>query len=225
MDSSQDVTLADGVLIEQLGAECVVFVPGSTDVLTLTGEMATAVVRLRAGEPVSASDAGVAELVDLGVVSAPTRLTRRRVLTAGAVGVGAGVAALAMPSVAGASSPSAGSPGGRLVRGGGWTKAEQTNNPEIQARLNNPPALTPTDISLVRVFDPPYPVNPAPSPTLQGSVTVGGVTYSAFLIDYKNTSNIYSFTAWFFLGASTIATDDPFVLTYTFGGISYTVTP
>lgn len=126
MTMRNGVTLSEGVLVEKLGSECVVFVPGRKDVLTLSGDMARVVVSISAGKPVSMSDPGVSELVDLGVVSAPSALSRRGVLSVGAVGVGAGVAALAMPSVAAASSPSVLTDGGDSegdLNGGGSSSA------------------------------------------------------------------------------------------------------
>lgn len=96
------IAIASGVVVEQLGADLMVMIPGSTGVLTLSGDAATAVRRIQSGSPV-ATDAVVSDLVRLGVLET-SGLSRRGLIRAGAIGAGAGIAVMAMPSVAMASS-------------------------------------------------------------------------------------------------------------------------
>jgi hypothetical protein len=95
--------LVSGVVVEQVGDDVLVVVPGTTEALRLSGEAAKTVLTIQAGESVSSSDPVVGELVARGVVEVPG-LSRRGLIRAGAVGAGAGIAVLAMPSVAAASS-------------------------------------------------------------------------------------------------------------------------
>lgn len=96
------IAIASGVVVEELGADLMVMIPGSTEVLALSGDAATAVRRIQSGSPV-ATDAVVSDLVRLGVLET-AGLSRRGLIRAGAIGAGAGIAVLAMPSVAAASS-------------------------------------------------------------------------------------------------------------------------
>lgn len=98
------IALASGVVVEPVGDEALVIVPGQTDVIRLTGPTAQAVIDICGGAPVSVSDSLLSHLVDLGIVTVPG-LSRRGLIKAGALGAGAGIAVLAMPTVASASSP------------------------------------------------------------------------------------------------------------------------
>jgi hypothetical protein len=98
------IAIASGVVVEEFGADLMVMVPGSTEVLTLSGDAAVAVRRVQSGSPV-ATDAVVSDLVRLGVLET-SGLSRRGLIKAGAIGAGAGIAVLAMPSVAMAASES-----------------------------------------------------------------------------------------------------------------------
>ena len=95
--------LVSGVVVEQVGDDVLVVVPGTTEALRLSGEAAKTVLTIQAGESVSSSDPVVGELVARGVVEGPG-LSRRGLIKAGAIGAGAGIAVLALPSVAAASS-------------------------------------------------------------------------------------------------------------------------
>jgi hypothetical protein len=98
------VSLAAGVVVERVGDDLMVIVPGHTDVVKLSGASAAVLLDVQAGTPVSSNDTVVEELVDLGIVSAPG-LSRRGLIKVGAIGAGAaGIAVLAMPGVAAASS-------------------------------------------------------------------------------------------------------------------------
>jgi hypothetical protein len=100
------LALVSGVVVEDLGDHLMVMVPGSTEVLTLSGDAATAVRRVLSGSPVVA-DAVVSDLVRLGVLE-NSGLSRRGLVKAGAIGAGAGIAVLAMPTAAMAASRSEG---------------------------------------------------------------------------------------------------------------------
>lgn len=98
------LTLAPGVLIEELGSETLIVVPGSPDALVLSGDAAHTLRQICAGRPVESANPSVSHLIQLGIVQAPSGISRRGVLHAGLVGVGAGIVALTMPTVAAASS-------------------------------------------------------------------------------------------------------------------------
>jgi hypothetical protein len=98
------VGLASGVVVEELGGDLMVMVPGSTEVLTLSGDAAESVRLVQSGSRV-ATDAVVSDLLRLGVFET-SGLSRRGLIKAGAIGAGAGIAVMAMPGVAAASSGS-----------------------------------------------------------------------------------------------------------------------
>ena len=93
-----------GVIIEDLGSESAVYIPGVSEVLTLSGDAAAVIRRIRDGESVVGAEAVVSDLVVRGVIEPAQGMSRRGVVRAGVIGAGAGIAALAMPSVAAASS-------------------------------------------------------------------------------------------------------------------------
>ena len=100
----QGLRLATGVVVENMGTTVLVMIPGQHDVLTLTGPAADVVNAVVAGQPVSKGlEPEVELLLSAGVLTSP--MSRRNLLRAGAIGAGAGIAALSMPSVAAASSP------------------------------------------------------------------------------------------------------------------------
>jgi len=95
--------IAQGVLIEKIGEELVVVIPGSHEALRVTGQEALALSEIKSGHVVNADSPAVLKLAELGVIDVPG-LSRRGLIKAGAIGAGAGIAVLAMPSVAAASS-------------------------------------------------------------------------------------------------------------------------
>ena len=111
MTTHQGLRLAAGVVVENMGATVLVMIPGQHDVLTLTGPAADVVNAFVAGQPVSTDlESEVELLLSAGVLISP--MSRRNLLRAGAIGAGAGIAVLSMPSVAAASSPGGGTSGG-----------------------------------------------------------------------------------------------------------------
>lgn len=108
MRKTPQYELAPGVLLEDLGSEYVAYVPDASDVVTLSGEAAAALRQIRSGIPGKYSGETVSHLVSLGIIHAPSGISRRGVVRAGLIGVGAGIAALSLPSVAAASSAAEG---------------------------------------------------------------------------------------------------------------------
>jgi hypothetical protein len=98
-----EVVLSPGVIVEHVGGELLVVVPGHTDVVKLTGGVAKVLEDIRAGKPVDLSHPAVSHLLELGIVSTPG-VSRRGLIKAGAIGAGAGIAVLTMPGVAAAAS-------------------------------------------------------------------------------------------------------------------------
>jgi hypothetical protein len=103
---ASQITVCDGLVVEQIGDELLVVVPGQSDVVRLTGEVAEVFQAIRSGHSVSGHGQIVTTLADLGLVVVPSGLSRRSLVKAGAVGAGVGIAVLAMPTVAAASSAS-----------------------------------------------------------------------------------------------------------------------
>ena len=105
--SDNCIHLVPGVLVENFGDNVVVALPGQSEVLSLTGEMAEIVVALRDQHdlPRSNPDA-LTELERWGVITLSdySGLSRRQILTAGAAGLTGGVLALSLPIAAAASS-------------------------------------------------------------------------------------------------------------------------
>lgn len=103
MTHNHTFTLAKGVVAENMGDTVLVMIPGQTEVLRLTGPAADVVTAVTSGHPVSDENRELLEeLGHLGVITTP--MSRRSLLRVGAIGAGAGVAVLAMPSVAAAAS-------------------------------------------------------------------------------------------------------------------------
>jgi hypothetical protein len=96
------LAMVSGVVVEEVGDDLMVMVPGSTEVLSVSGDAADAVRRVQSGSAV-VNDAVVSDLVRMGVIQT-SGLNRRELIKAGAIGAGAGIAVLAMPGVAMASS-------------------------------------------------------------------------------------------------------------------------
>jgi hypothetical protein len=96
--------LVEGVVLEQVGGDLLVAVPESLQTLRLSGDVANTLLAIHSGVAVDVLGPDVADLIDLGVVADRSTVSRRGLIRAGAVGVGAGIAVLALPSAAAASS-------------------------------------------------------------------------------------------------------------------------
>lgn len=96
-------TLTPGVIVERVGDDLMVVVPGNSDVVSLSGRPAEVLVDVQEGKDVDPSEPALKTLNDLGIVTSPG-MSRRGLIKAGAIGAGAGIAVMAMPSVAAASS-------------------------------------------------------------------------------------------------------------------------
>jgi len=98
-------TITPGVVIEYIGHEAVVMLPGSSSVMRVSEEQAHALRAIEAGHTSGLSTQAVQSLIDAGIVVTHTGMSRRNLVKAGAIGAGAGIAVMAMPTVAAASSP------------------------------------------------------------------------------------------------------------------------
>jgi hypothetical protein len=104
-------SLRDGVVLEEVGAELLVYLPGKSAVFRLLGEDARFVSALRRGDPLIDYDASnLSSLLDSGIIVSSRETSgngadrRRFLITAGSLGLG-GLATLALPVAAVASSP------------------------------------------------------------------------------------------------------------------------
>jgi len=99
------LSVMPGVIVERVGDDLLVIVPGNSEVVALSGLPAQVLLDVKVGQRVDSTDPALRDLIDLGIVSAPG-FSRRGLLKAGAIGAAAGVAVLAMPGVAAAASAS-----------------------------------------------------------------------------------------------------------------------
>lgn len=98
------LNLANGVIVEVMDEDVVVLIPGSSQVLRLSGDLAEAVLLLQSGRDVSLPAGVSQQLLQLGVAIREATPSRRSVLKAGGIGLGTGIALVALPGVAAASS-------------------------------------------------------------------------------------------------------------------------
>lgn len=96
-------SVPSNVTVEFVDGEALVVTPGSEEVQRFSGDAALAMREIMETGRTTCSPAAVDQLLALGVVES-SGLTRRSVLVAGGVGVGAGLASFMLPSVALASS-------------------------------------------------------------------------------------------------------------------------
>lgn len=100
------LSLNPSAVFEVIGDDVIVHLRASDDVIRLSGAQARAVVAIAAGEEIfEISDEDIDELVACGIVTAAGFVTRRSLLRTGALGAATGLAVVALPSVAAASSP------------------------------------------------------------------------------------------------------------------------
>jgi len=97
-------TITPGVIIEHIDSEAMVLLPGSTSVLRLTSDQANTLRAIESDQSSAVSIQEVQSLIDAGIVTTHPAMSRRNLIKAGAIGAGAGIAVMAMPAVAAASS-------------------------------------------------------------------------------------------------------------------------
>jgi hypothetical protein len=102
--SESKVRLVAGVTVESVGEECVVMRPSSAEVIHLKDEAALLALRAAKGEQVVGPSEIVQQLVQVGVLEPMRGVSRRGLVKAGVIGAGTGVAVMAMPGAAAASS-------------------------------------------------------------------------------------------------------------------------
>jgi hypothetical protein len=101
--SGSKFSVSRGVVCERVGDELMIVVPGHAEVVKLTGEAADVFLDVQAGKTPHPSATLISELEALGIIETGG-MSRRGLIKAGAIGAGAGIAVLAMPGVAAASS-------------------------------------------------------------------------------------------------------------------------
>ena len=228
----KEFSVAPDAVVEVVGADVFVHLPGSSEVIRLSGATAEAFLAIQAGEQVDSLDKAVHELVAIGVVQS-RGLSRRGLVKAGAIGAGAGITVLAMPSIAAASSVEPGLEEPGLEEPGltGILFAETWNDTVRYPAVSSAISATDPDwvAAILGIVDAPYsvplsndvPVLDGGSP-MQGTVTSGGQSYTAHLYVYEGQP------FWFFLGdteTSSPASEANFELTFSYGGDEYTVVP
>jgi hypothetical protein len=102
------LTITPGVVIEHLGQEAVVKLPGASSVVKVTGEQAHTLRAIETGHSQALSTLTVQSLIDAGIVVSETGMSHRNLFKAGTIDAGAGIAVMAMPTVDAASSPGEG---------------------------------------------------------------------------------------------------------------------
>ena len=210
--------VAPGVIVEDLGSDSAVFVPGVSEVLTLSGDAAEVIRRVRSGESVEGAEAVLSDLVARGVIQPVGGMSRRGVVRAGVIGAGAGVAALAMPSVAAASSPVGGGSGGD--NGGSTTRdfvtfelrslgASLTESIVTEGRVS----VKAVDANGVEVFGVDIPVSTPGTLAFKNGTSVGATAAAGNLFASDATTGLTN-EEW---------TGGGHTLTFTFQGTEYVV--
>jgi len=180
---------------------------------------------------VSSAAAGFAvRLCEEGLAATTTSgLSRRALVGTGGAAVGAGLLALSLPTAAAASSAPPAI--GELISFE-WASSQANNNTDITF---SPSIQVGTDrVALARGIDgtetgpqpAPYPTSPLPSPALTGTMTILGVEYPAQLVRYRYNPGVTppdgTEVGWIAnVGTTVIAPGTPFLVTYTFNGVSY----
>jgi hypothetical protein len=103
MARARKFRLVDGVIVELVGDDALVMMPESY-LLSLRGEAATLVRHIFLGRAVDSHHPVLSELLELGIVQTIEGVTRRELIKAGGIGAGAGIAFIALPGAAAASS-------------------------------------------------------------------------------------------------------------------------
>jgi len=126
--SSRRYRVPPSVFAEVIGEDVLVFVSDKSEAIRLSGVVAQNFLAIYAGRQADLSESAVEELVSAGIVQERV-VSRRGLVKAGTLGIGAGISVLAMPSVARASS----SPGTDLTSFQGYFKI---SIPLTQLRTN-----------------------------------------------------------------------------------------
>jgi hypothetical protein len=228
--------LSPNCVAEVVGDDVLVFLSGEPGAIRLSGAAARTFLSIQAGEQVDLSNSAVKELEAVGILRSPG-VSRRGLLKGGAIGTAAGVAVLALPSVAAASSAEQGateSSAEELVGSlfaFGWDSNFNQNRADF-AYIKDTLGLADDGlVGIVTVNDqktpPPYAVEDLDKDNpIEGSVVVDGVTYDAWLFVWNDGVGATPTDAptWFFAGLTTappFGTD--FVVTFSYEGVSYTV--
>jgi len=206
------INVLPGVIVERVGSDLMVIVPGHTDVVALSGHTVDVFLDVKDGRKVDPSDPALRDLIDRGIISA-VGLSRRGLVRTGALAAGAGIAVLAMPGVAAASSRPGPPPGGtddeeqqkgveeapvqRTQLVGAFTRSNSSNyfyiDPSGGWILDEPSVVAYLDDNGIDTTLPPFPVT-LPSEDL-GDITeldVPGFTLTAA----PGLNNTLSFIEW-----------------------------
>ena len=215
------------VSVEFVGDDALVMTGQPRQVLRFSGEPARAIREVVSVGKTTCSTSVVQNLMDLGVIT-PSGMTRRSVLAAGGIGLGAGVAVIAMPTVAAASSVI-------QVRGDYYVYDNTRVTPNVrslQARIpgtNGAPAVdfpegqgSPSALSVDGLPSIPLEVS---SPITQfdaDAVIDGTFQYDRALweIDDISTSTALT-TAYGTVGGTIPSTGPTLIATFTWGTFSY----
>jgi len=238
--------IAQGVLIEKVGEELVVVIRGSNEAIRVTGETAVTLTHIQSGAQVDTRSTAIRELLELGIIEVPG-FSRRGLIAAGAVGAGAGIAVLAMPGVAAASSdPLDNSDDGDNDDDDDDDKDDNAGEVQLPKKSLNGYFFafnwaTSNEVSAPGVAEEldwvagvflPLDDNPCePSDatgnratTLKGEIEVEGTIYDAYLFNDLGTDGEFYPTFYFLGSPETLTYDTPFVLTFILRGVEYTVT-
>jgi hypothetical protein len=184
-------TIVPGVVIEYIDREAMVLLPGSTSVMRLNAEQARTLRAIESDRSSTVSVQTAQSLIQAGIVATHPSMSRRSLIKAGAIGAGAGIAVMAMPSVAAASSGPSGDFTFIVSRDNGTTVGEV----KFLNQGSAPPPADMTDGTLTgggvsqtfRWFDVDVawiavgiPVVPMPPETLE--YEVAGVTYTGVYV-------------------------------------------
>jgi len=228
------MSIAPGVIVENVGDDVVVMLPESTEVIRLSGDAAQLVRAIHNGQLVVPSET-VTELINRGILVSQTGMSRRGLITAGAIGAGAGVAALAMPGVAAAASEPVSSAApvlfGTLIQAAnGWDPVADRFSTGLISAFS-PEA---GDIAFrLSVLDPPYDPGNVPSPAVIGTVRIGTENFEFKLVAPAAGAP----AAWFLSVApgdapegfqtttGSLVTITDFEMTFSFDGAPYRVVP
>lgn len=214
---SKSVSLVAGVVVERVGDDLLVVVPGNTSAVSLSGRSAEVLADVEAGKRVDSSELALRELVELGIVSAPG-LSRRGLIKAGAIGAGASIAVLSFPSAAMASSGIA-LTGSGIALTGSWAGGQGDQNDEVgfettgfdfDDSLGSSGGASGTDPSPLSVQTP--------------SVTVPMTAYQANPADGDLNANFVHWDGPQEPFSAAIAAKSTLVGSFTWGGTLFTVT-